>query len=70
MDPGCFDIIPSTPDLTMTSDNSFSSQQNSSVVIQDSEHDTGNAVEEKMEEIDDFAELEAWLNSGAVEIIS
>ncbi len=54
----------------MTSDNSFSSQQNSSVVIQDSEHDTGNAVEEKMEEIDDFAELEAWLNSDAVEIIS
>ncbi|PBK92990.1 P-loop containing nucleoside triphosphate hydrolase protein [Armillaria gallica] len=70
LDPGCFDIIPSTPDLTMTSDNSFSSQQNSSVVMQDSEHDTGNAVEEKMEEIDDFAELEAWLNSGAVEIIS
>ncbi|KAK0441977.1 Sec63 Brl domain-containing protein [Armillaria borealis] len=70
LDLGCFDIIPSTPDLTMTSDNSFSSQQNSSVVMQDSEHDTGNAVEEKMEEIDDFAELEAWLNSGAVEIIS
>ncbi|PBK78606.1 P-loop containing nucleoside triphosphate hydrolase protein [Armillaria solidipes] len=70
LDPGCFDIIPSTPDLTMTSDNSFSSQQTSSVVMQDSEHDTGNAVEEKMEEIDDFAELEAWLNSGAVEIIS
>ncbi|SJL00868.1 uncharacterized protein ARMOST_04182 [Armillaria ostoyae] len=70
LDPGCFDIIPSTPDLTMTSDNSFSSQQNSSAVMQDSEHDTGNAVEEKMEEIDDFAELEAWLNSGAVEIIS
>lgn len=52
----------------MASDNSFSSQQNSSVIMQ--EHDTGNTVEEKMEEIDDFAELEAWLNSGAVEIIS
>ncbi|KAK0497004.1 hypothetical protein EDD18DRAFT_1462647 [Armillaria luteobubalina] len=68
LDPGCFDIISSTPDLTMASDNSFSSQQNSSVIMQ--EHDTGNTVEEKMEEIDDFAELEAWLNSGAVEIIS
>ncbi|KAK0484062.1 Sec63 Brl domain-containing protein [Armillaria novae-zelandiae] len=68
LDPGCFDIISSTPDLTMSSDNSFSSQQNSSVVMQ--EHDTGSAVEENVEQIDDFAELEAWLNSGAVEIIS
>ncbi|KAK0463719.1 uncharacterized protein EV420DRAFT_1729062 [Desarmillaria tabescens] len=67
LDPSCFDIIPSTPDLTITSDNSFSSQQNLSVLVQ--EHDTENTVEEKMEEIDDFAELEAWLNSGAVEII-
>ncbi|KAK0211119.1 Sec63 Brl domain-containing protein [Desarmillaria ectypa] len=67
LDPSCFDIIPSTPDLTMASDNSFSSQQNLSIVMQ--EHNTGNAIEEKMEEIDDFAELEAWLNSGAVEII-
>ncbi|KAK0196704.1 hypothetical protein F5146DRAFT_1153057 [Armillaria mellea] len=68
LDPGCLDIISSTLDLTMTSDNSFSSQQNSSVVMQ--EHDTVNTVEEKTEDIDDFAELEAWLNSGAVEIIS
>lgn len=66
LDPHCFDIVPSTPDLTR----SHSEDEGSSFA--DAPPPLPPAPEEgkSSEEVDDFAELEAWLNSGAVEIVN
>ncbi len=59
------DIVPSTPDLTIDEGSSvvdFVAALRPSHLV---EHE----LMEEANDVDDFAEVEAWLNSGAVEII-
>lgn len=68
LDPSCIDIIPSTPELvhstTHESDEDQSFAEASPAILMPAIG--GSKV---VEDTDDFAEFEAWLNSGAVEII-
>lgn len=93
LDPNCFAIIPTTPDLTMNSeedetDKSRSEPSTSFSVpsalqfppsydrfrLKNTSREMHSTPEVDLqvqveEEVDDFAELDAWLQSSAVEII-
>lgn len=65
LDAHCFDIVPSTPDLTR----SHSEDEGSSFADPPPPPPPPPEEGKGSEEVDDFAEFEAWLNSGAVEIV-
>lgn len=77
LDPTFLEIVPRTPDLTVTSANScMDPLPDSSQIVEtlrcDNPGDSNKGLGQEIaiaEEPDELSELEAWLNSGAVEIV-